>query len=245
MRMKWFLLVASLLPSVSALGQTYAVDWSKVAGGGGTSSDGTYQISGAIGQHDAGAENSDGTFAVTGGFWVVPDRANRAPSAFDRLMSVTLGQAASLQIIGGKNSPTDPDGDGLSVVGVGDASSGVASYTTSHVGYLASGTTGTNTFTYTVADDLGSLVTRTVTVVVDASTTGHNLLSATANAGYAYLTYLGIPGYRYALEVTHALPATNWTPVFTNPALPNGRLYFTNAISLAPTNDYYRTRHVP
>lgn len=245
MRVTWFLILAALLPAVSAVAQTYAVEWHKIAGGGGTSDDGTYEISGTIGQHEAGPENSDGAFAVTGGFWVVPIRANRAPVAFDRLAAVVLGHTVTVQILGGKHSPVDPDGDGLRLLGVGDVTSGLASHTASNVIYAATGSPGTNTFTYTVADDLGSLVTRTVTVLVDVNTSGYNLLSTTASAGYARLTYLGIPGYRYALEVAHALPTTNWTPVLTNQALANGLLSFTNLISLPPTNDFYRTRHVP
>ena len=35
--------------------QSYSIDWWKVAGGGGTSTGGAYQISGTIGQPDASA----------------------------------------------------------------------------------------------------------------------------------------------------------------------------------------------
>ena len=38
----------------AARAQQYSIDWYKVAGGGGTSTGGTYQVSGTIGQHDAG-----------------------------------------------------------------------------------------------------------------------------------------------------------------------------------------------
>jgi hypothetical protein len=46
----------------------YSVDWFKVAGGGGSSSNGPYSLSGTIGQHDAGAM-SGGNFTLEGGFW--------------------------------------------------------------------------------------------------------------------------------------------------------------------------------
>jgi hypothetical protein len=74
---------------------------------------------------------------------------------------------------------------------------------------------------------------------------GFNQVSAGVDGGNAVLTYLGIPGTNYALDVTHDLPATNWSPVITNPASSIGYLYFTNPISLSPTNDFYRTRYVP
>jgi hypothetical protein len=50
---------------------TTNIDWFKVAGGGGTSTGGTYQVSGTIGQHDAGGPLSNGNYTVTGGFWSI------------------------------------------------------------------------------------------------------------------------------------------------------------------------------
>lgn len=53
----------------TVMAQSYSVDWYKVAGGGGTSTGGTYSVSGTIGQHDASGALSGGNFSVTGGFW--------------------------------------------------------------------------------------------------------------------------------------------------------------------------------
>jgi hypothetical protein len=61
-----FLLSALCL---SARGQSYTIDWYKIAGGGGTSTGGTYQVSGTLGQPDAGGAMTGGGFSVTGGFW--------------------------------------------------------------------------------------------------------------------------------------------------------------------------------
>ena len=49
--------------------QTYSIDWHKVAGGGGASSNGQYLVNGTIGQHDAGGPMTGGGFSLTGGFW--------------------------------------------------------------------------------------------------------------------------------------------------------------------------------
>ncbi len=65
---KLFLLFSLLLP-VLASAQNYSINWYKVAGGGGTSSGGTYQISGTIGQHDAGGPMTGGNYSLIGGFW--------------------------------------------------------------------------------------------------------------------------------------------------------------------------------
>ena len=57
--------------SLRALGQNYSVDWYKISGGGGTSTNGNYSISGTIGQPDASAPLTGGNFSVTGGFWAL------------------------------------------------------------------------------------------------------------------------------------------------------------------------------
>ena len=64
-----FALAAALLLPAGAMAQSYSIDWYKVAGGGGTSTGGTYQVSGTIGQPDASGAMSGGQYSVTGGFW--------------------------------------------------------------------------------------------------------------------------------------------------------------------------------
>ncbi len=54
---------------LSVLGQSYSIDWYKVAAGGGTSTGGVYSVSGTIGQHDAGGPMTGGNYSLTGGFW--------------------------------------------------------------------------------------------------------------------------------------------------------------------------------
>jgi hypothetical protein len=58
-----------LLAAIAVRAQQYSMDWSKVAGGGGTSTNGQYSVSGTIGQPDASGVMSGGNFSVTGGFW--------------------------------------------------------------------------------------------------------------------------------------------------------------------------------
>ena len=51
--------------------EPYSIDWYKIAGGGGTSTGGTYQVSGTIGQPDAGGAMTGGNYSLTGGFWAL------------------------------------------------------------------------------------------------------------------------------------------------------------------------------
>src|SRR5207248_6627114 len=58
---------ALLIPAATAHAQ-YAITWSTIDGGGGSSAAGAYAISGTIGQPDAGAMSAPGA-AIAGGFW--------------------------------------------------------------------------------------------------------------------------------------------------------------------------------
>ena len=57
-----------LSAAASALSQNYSIDWFTIDGGGGTSSGGSYAVSGTIGQPDAGSM-SGGAYTLVGGFW--------------------------------------------------------------------------------------------------------------------------------------------------------------------------------
>jgi hypothetical protein len=75
--MKTFALVYSflLVSLVSLFAQSYSIDWYKIAGGGGTSTGATYQVTGTIGQPDASGAMNGGPvtgnnyYSLTGGFW--------------------------------------------------------------------------------------------------------------------------------------------------------------------------------
>jgi hypothetical protein len=58
-----------VLLALSARAQSYSIDWYKIAGGGGTSTGATYQVTGTIGQPDASGAMSGGNYSPTGGFW--------------------------------------------------------------------------------------------------------------------------------------------------------------------------------
>jgi hypothetical protein len=67
-RLLYFCLLISAF-CFRASGQSYSIDWYKVSGGGGTSTGATYQVTGTIGQPDAGGAMSGGNYSLTGGFW--------------------------------------------------------------------------------------------------------------------------------------------------------------------------------
>ena len=67
--MRNLFLMGSMFIALELCAQPYSVDWYKIAGGGGTSTGSTYQVSGTIGQADASGAMSAGNFSITGGFW--------------------------------------------------------------------------------------------------------------------------------------------------------------------------------
>src|ERR1022692_329886 len=64
------LFIGLLIPTIS-FAQSYSIPWYKVAGGGGTSTGGTYSVSGTIGQPDASSVMTGGNYSLTGGFWAL------------------------------------------------------------------------------------------------------------------------------------------------------------------------------
>jgi hypothetical protein len=67
--MKKIIFLFTLFAPMLGFAQQYSIDWYKVAGGGGTSSGGSYTLSGTIGQPDASSAMTGGSYSLTGGFW--------------------------------------------------------------------------------------------------------------------------------------------------------------------------------
>jgi len=63
------LILGLLLLPVFSRAQSYSINWYKVAGGGGTSTNGQFSLSGTVGQPDASGAMSGGGYSVVGGFW--------------------------------------------------------------------------------------------------------------------------------------------------------------------------------
>src|SRR5512136_1880194 len=64
------LAVLALAAGMAQAQTNFTVDWFTIDGGGGTSTGGSYTVSGTIGQPDAGVM-SGGQYSVTGGYWAM------------------------------------------------------------------------------------------------------------------------------------------------------------------------------
>ncbi len=90
----------SLLISGVGFAQAFTLDWARVAGGGGNSTDGFYALSGTIGQPEAGPALSGGIYSVTGG--VQFESEGSAPPVTLRIVAVhvlSLGGSPEMQIM--------------------------------------------------------------------------------------------------------------------------------------------------
>lgn len=89
--------------------------------------------------------------------------ANRAPVALPDIVSVKRNTFSNLMVLG---NDSDPDGDALSITTVANnvSSFGIAFTRPTYLSYLAAGTTGTHTVTYTISDGQGHTATATVTI---------------------------------------------------------------------------------
>ena len=66
------LLVFAGLLAGQGMAQSYPIDWYAIDGGGGTSTNGPYSLTGAIGQAGTGGPMTNAKYSLTGGFWVLP-----------------------------------------------------------------------------------------------------------------------------------------------------------------------------
>lgn len=94
------LALAGLVLTVPALqAQNYSLNWFTLAGGGGTSVGGTYQVTGTIGQPAAGGPLTGGSYSLTGGFWSLLSLV-QTPG----LPSLTITHAGSTVVVSWPNT---------------------------------------------------------------------------------------------------------------------------------------------
>ena len=165
------------------------------------------------------------------------------PVATNDVAEAQHGQTTAIPVFKLLANDSGEAGETLSITAV----SGNASLGGGFVTYTAPSSGSTDTITYTLSDGRGGTATGTINVTLTGSGGSFNQLSAVIiGGGDLQLTYLGIPGTNYALEISHDLtPPVSWTALQTNPASGIGYIIFTNTPSMSPTNDFYRTHYVP
>lgn len=106
-----------LLTVATALARGTGADlsWHTMDGGGGTSTGGEFELSGTIGQPDAGVMTG-GTFTLGGGFWGGGAITLPCPSDVNGDGDVAVNDLLDLLAAWGNPGPTDLDGNGTTDV---------------------------------------------------------------------------------------------------------------------------------
>jgi hypothetical protein len=225
------------------------MEWYTVDGGGGPSSNSqpstiNYQLSGTIGQPDAG-KLSGGIATMQGGFWngLIGNRPPIAGSPrFTRMANSTL----TIPISSLLTNATDPDGDILSLKTVSSPSTNgatVGMYSNSVI-YTPPypDTNAPDRFYFTVTDPFGGeatgalLISVTNTLITPPTISAIHVLSD----GSIEIDLAGSPNQAYYVQAASNLsPPIIWVNIATNHADTGGALhYFDSGATNFPTRFY-------
>ena len=108
------LLITTAVLAENYNGPVYDLSWHSIDGGGGFSSGGGYELTGTIGQHDAG-EMIGGVYTLQGGFMAAPV-TNPCPADSDSSGTVNVTDLLALLAgwgVCGVPCPSDINGDGF------------------------------------------------------------------------------------------------------------------------------------
>jgi uncharacterized delta-60 repeat protein len=205
-----------------------------VAAGGGTqtfevtftpTSAGTHNATISIANDDP--DEHPFTFALTG-------TGNTAPTFAGYNVATPWHTAASISLGKLLAKAVDADGHALTVTAAGPASAqgGTAALQSGSILYTPPAAfSGSDTFSVTLTDDLGAMVSGTVTVTVgpDPNSGGQGLNTPQLTilpGGHVGIAFQGIPGRQYQIQRSSDL--SNWTTIATVTAASNGAVEFTD-----------------
>ena len=101
-------------------GGDFDLTWHTIDGGGGTSAGGGFELSGTIGQHDAGEAMTGGNFALIGGFWAGTGSAPGMPCPWDLDGNESVGTSDLLELFAQWGAAGSADFDESGAVGTND-----------------------------------------------------------------------------------------------------------------------------
>jgi hypothetical protein len=132
---------------------------------------------------------------------------------------------------------SDPDGDAISFVSVGNSTNRATVTTNSGYIIYVSAATVNDQFSYVITDPFGATNTGLVNVVVsNAGVFGPATPSINTSGGAPVLNFAGIPGYGYSVQVSTDM--TDWTTIWTTNAPDGGLFQFTDTSAPQPTAFY-------
>lgn len=166
---------------------------------------------------------------------------NQAPNAANDAATTPNNTAVTLNVLG---NDSDPDGDALTITGVGTAANGTTAIQNGKIVYTPKpGFSGTDTFTYTVSDGKGGTATATATVTVEAPKNNAPKANAdSATTAYGAATTINVLGNDTdadgdALTITDVTSPANGTVTKTA----DGKLTYTPKAGFSGTDTFSYT----
>ncbi len=263
---KPLILLACLLPWLG-LAHDYAVSWAQFGGGGASSLNSRYSVTGSLVQSAAGSSPAaSGRYSVTGGFWT---NTNLQPGTV--ILPPPVPGPAYYACLAGVNLfimisdllTNVTDAFGLPVAFAGAGANGFNLRTTSGVALLSNGTyllypgsrtrTVNDHFLYAVTDGFGNTNTGTVCLLPAASVPGQSNVRLNVTATNVTAAFFGVPGFQYVVQrSTNLIAGVGWVPVSTNTAPANGLIQMVDtfqglghAVPPLPAAVYYRLQYNP
>lgn len=239
--------VAAVAPGVGTPSGTVDFRIDGTVAGSGTVAGGVATItinSLALGTHTVVAEYAgDDNFIGTTNTLTPAQVINTPPVASADTIERYPTQGAKVRLSTLLANDTDADNDSLNItVSSTSANGGSVTVSGGWVFYTpASGFTAADSFTYTIADGRGAVVTGTVTVAIKVDNEpGENLTISAVEGGYQ-LRGSGIPGRTYRLQFTDSLTPVAWADLEGGSVTADA----TGAFRFTDTNGtamrYYRT----
>ncbi len=133
---------------------------------------------------------------------------------------------------------TDADGDTLTLNSLGTSTNGVTLVISSGYVQYANTNIVDDQFSYTVTDGFGGTTSAVITLTAGSSSgVGGQVSTFTVTGGTASMSFAGIPGYKYNVQVSTDL--SSWSTLWTTNAPAGGLFQFTDGSAPTPTA-YYR-----
>jgi hypothetical protein len=243
-------LFGALLPTLG-FAQQYSLDWWTVDGGGGTSTNSVYALTGTIGQPDAGVL-SGGSFGLEGGFWgaALPTALNHAPLMFPVAVTTVENSNLVLAVVKLLHRAYDLDGDPVQIIAASASTNGstVVLDSAAVTYFPRSGYLGHDRFFLTLSDGRGGFSTNAVDVTVVASEVAGPVGAPQMSGTNCCVTFAGLPGWTYTVEWAPAVsgPWSRLTNCVAPSSLPRiGVFTATDPIPAGTPSRFYRMAYPP
>jgi len=172
---------------------------------------------------------------------LVVDRAPLANTAAYTRQPLTTFKILTSSLL--TNYTSDPDGDHVTLTGIGSPAHGSSALAGAWIAYTPGISDQTDSFNYSISDGRGGAATGAIQITL-VSTSGGLIQSITPpGEGGVTITFAGIPGFPYTVQRASD-PGGPWIGMHSTNAPPAGVFTYTD-LSPPPISAYYRLIYQP